>query len=166
LLHDNVHGVYLIRRKYERNSAFRMASVPRIPPLMGIEGFASRLRRAFRALEDRLGRDLTQTELGEMVGKQLREDAISQPSVARWFAGTLPEHYRMVALAQVLGVDPGWLGYGSGEDEGDQPARNAAPRVPTPPLEMFRPITTGDDLRQALGEPIPKKRRRGGDEAG
>jgi hypothetical protein len=67
-----------------------------------------------------------------------------------------------VALAKVLGVDPGWLSYGSGEEEG----RQAAPRVPTPSPEMFRPIATGDDLRRALGEPIPKKRRRNGDDAG
>jgi transcriptional regulator with XRE-family HTH domain len=93
--------------------------------LMGLAGFPSRLRRAFRAFEDRLGRDLTQTELGEMVGKQLKEGAISQQSVARWFAGTLPEHARMVALAEVLGVDPGWLSYGSGEK--DAPMRDAPP---------------------------------------
>jgi transcriptional regulator with XRE-family HTH domain len=129
---------------------------------MSIEGFAGRLRRAFRAYEDRVGRDITQTELGELVGAALGEDPITQQSVARWFAGTLPEHPRMVALAKVLGVDPGWLSYGSGEEEG----RQAAPRVPTPSPEMFRPMTTGDDLRRALGEPIPKKRRRNGGETG
>lgn len=100
--------------------------------MSGIEGFAGRLRRAFRAWEDRMGRDATQTELGELVGEAMGEEAISQQSVARWFAGTLPEHPRMVALARVLGVDPGWLSYGSGEDDaGNQPAMpNVPPRVP------------------------------------
>ena len=117
---------------------------------MGMEGFAARLRQAFRAYEDRLGRDVTQTELGEIVGKAMGEAPITQQSVARWFAGTLPEHPRMVALADVLGVEPGWLSYGSGE-EGEQSAkkRSSPPVTPVPIIE-----------RRMAGEHQKKSRRR------
>ena len=117
---------------------------------MGMEGFAARLRHAFRAYEDRLGRDVTQTELGEIVGTAMGEAPITQQSVARWFAGTLPEHPRMVALAEVLGVDPGWLSYGSG-DEGGQgaPKRTSPPLTPVPIIE-----------RRMVGEKRAKPRRR------
>ena len=80
---------------------------------MGLEGFDKRLRKAFRAWEDRIGRDVSQTELGEIVGERLGEKKpISQQSVARWFAGTLPEYPRLEALADVLGVYAGWLAFG------------------------------------------------------
>lgn len=76
------------------------------------EGFARRLRRAFRAFEDRTGEDVTQTQLGVLVGKELDGKPITQQSVDRWFGGTRPDHERMIALAAVLDVDPGWLSYG------------------------------------------------------
>lgn len=112
---------------------------------MGMEGFAARLRKAHRAYEDRLGHDVTQTEIGALVGEELlrmgvkprsKEDVVTQQSVARWFAGTLPEHVRMVALATVLGVDPGWLSYGSGSDEGQQGAKTNGPTRPRIPVEV------------------------------
>src|SRR4051812_21629410 len=111
--------------------------------LMGMEGFAARLRKAFRAYEDRVGRDVTQTELGALVGAEIGEGPITQQSVGRWFAGTLPEHARMVALADVLGVDPGWLSYGSGEARQDEAARGSTPvPVPSRKAELSNPSTS------------------------
>jgi hypothetical protein len=149
---------------------------------MGMEGFAMRLRKAFRAYEDRVGRDITQTELGEMVGVELarmgvkptsKDDtlAVTQQSVARWFAGTLPEHTRMVALATVLGVDPGWLSYGSGEDEGGQgsekpsgtPVQPPPAHQPPPPKRTPPPLQEPEVLETRWIRPRKKAKRRPGD---
>jgi hypothetical protein len=131
---------------------------------MGMEGFAARLRRAHRAFED---------QLGEMVGEELRrmgvkptgkDDPVTQQSVARWFAGTLPEHARMVALATVLGVDPGWLSYGSGGDEGQQGAHlngNPGPIVgPTVNRVLPKEVSRLEDEKPAR-KGTPARRPRG-----
>ena len=132
---------------------------------MGMEGFAGRIRRAFRAWEDRLGRDVTETELGELVGKAFDGRPISQQSINRWFAGTVPDHARLIALAKVLEVDPGWLAYGSGEEgDGDQNDGGSAATIPTPP-KPHHPIQF---MRASQATPIqrspqaPKRRRKGG----
>jgi hypothetical protein len=130
---------------------------------MGIEGFATRLRRAFRAFEDHLGRDVTQSELGELVGQALGEEPITQQSVGRWFNGTLPEHVRMVALADVLGVDPGWLSYGTGEGGGPI-AMPGSPRTTAPIPVSPRPrgvAVNPPRERPAAGKSAAKRPRRG-----
>lgn len=126
---------------------------------MGMEGFANRLRRAFRAFEDRLGRDVTQTELGELVGQAMGKDAITQQSVGRWFAGTLPDHPHVVALATVLGVDPGWLSYGSGEDNGGGSIAKP-PVAPTPELPRTPWRETHREILPPIQRTAPTKKRR------
>jgi hypothetical protein len=125
---------------------------------MGMAGFAKRLRKAFRAWEDQVGRDVTETELGELVGKKYDGSPISQASVNRWFSGTLPDHGRMVALAEVIGADPGWLAYGPDEDQqGEQGAKpingTPAPRIPVTSVNIDD-FTTKDI-------PVPDEPRKG-----
>jgi hypothetical protein len=126
---------------------------------MGLDGFDRRLRRAHRAFEDRLGRDVNQTELGAMVGKRLGEPKpITQASVHRWFAGTLPDHVRMVALAEILGVDPGWLAYGDWT-----PPATGLPREPERAVgetEMaLRPRAVGEARGDRASRPANRSSR-------
>lgn len=103
--------------------------------MTGLAGFGKRLRKAHRDYEDRLGRDVSQTEIGVVVGKRLGEKKpVSQQSVGRWFGGTLPEYPRMEALAEILGVDPGWLAFGTWK-----PPATGLPREPE------RPVDPGQD---------------------
>src|SRR6185312_8864442 len=55
---------------------------------------------------------LTQDEVARRVGRAVRR-TFTQSTAQRWFAGGLPRDTRTgVALANELGVDPGWLYFG------------------------------------------------------
>jgi hypothetical protein len=64
---------------------------------------------------------VTHEELGVLIGKEMGGKRILQPTVSRWFTGSIPSRPTMVALAKVLDVSVGWLAYGEG-DPPDDPA--------------------------------------------
>jgi transcriptional regulator with XRE-family HTH domain len=76
--------------------------------------FAYRVRLAAKALELATGRDISQEELGELVGKELQRDPYTGVAVHRWLKGRRPNYEIMAALARVLGVRKGWLAFGEG----------------------------------------------------
>lgn len=79
---------------------------------------ARRMFLAMNALEQRRGSRVTLAQLGAMVAEaqQGREAAYAASVVARWIKGEQDPGSRdqWIALAAVLGVDPGWLTYGTG----------------------------------------------------
>jgi len=114
------------------------------------------MRSAARARRETFG----QKELAEGIAAILGGEPPNQSVVSRWMAKeepSLPENPVLEAAAQVLGVRELWLLLGKG------PMResNQTLDVSVPPLDMFREMTTGDDLRRALGEPEKGKKRKG-----
>jgi transcriptional regulator with XRE-family HTH domain len=82
---------------------------------------AQRIFLAHLELSYRLGRKVTQTELGELVAKHMgREEPFTAAAVSRWEAGTkVPGPAVIEAIAAVTHTDPGWISHGD---------RTAAPR--------------------------------------
>jgi hypothetical protein len=77
------------------------------------KGFRERLKFAWFRWQAINGRELTQAELGETIGKILeRKEPLDQTTVSRWFSSTVPEAYVIRGLAMALRVDPGWLAFG------------------------------------------------------
>ena len=75
--------------------------------------YQQRAARAFLLLAVREGRRITQGELADKVAATLGR-AVTQGAVAKQLGGTVPEGLdAMIALASALGVDPGWLYFGS-----------------------------------------------------
>ena len=72
-------------------------------------------------------------------------------------------------VERIAAIDPrrrgrDWLGWGATEGAGsvtDEPANGHEPPASPPPLEMFKRLETGDDLRDGLGEPRAEKKKRG-----
>lgn len=82
--------------------------------------FARRLAAARADYEARHpGQRLTHTALGKLIGSVEGVDIVSHVTVGKWMAGQAPSFAHVRALARVLGVDPGWLGFG---DESAAPA--------------------------------------------
>lgn len=81
-------------------------------------GFSYRLRQAVKALELERGSDISQEELGAMVGAEMKRPAFSGVSVHRWLKGQRPSYEAMVALAKVLHLSPGWLAFGENNHNG------------------------------------------------
>ena len=71
-------------------------------------------------LSYRLGRRVTLAELGRLVAERLRRDApFAATAVSKWEAGIqTPGPEVIEAIAELSGVDPGWISHG---------ARSAAP---------------------------------------
>jgi transcriptional regulator with XRE-family HTH domain len=94
------------------------AAAPRVSEAAVDEGLWDRMEEALKeyevrhraALRDSQGR-LAQAEIGRRVARVLgMKEPIPQPAVAKWFnRNTLPSVSRLIALATVLEVDPGWL---------------------------------------------------------
>jgi len=79
------------------------------------QAFSERMYSALKRLEFGLGRDVTQGQLAEMVSAHLGESkAKDQTTVGRWFRGTIPDVHIIEAIAEVCGVEPGWLAFGRG----------------------------------------------------
>jgi transcriptional regulator with XRE-family HTH domain len=120
--------------------------------------FAERAQSAFwRATAKRRG--LSQTELGRAVGARVGR-LYKQPTVADWLSGSLPRDVAsMIALAQELGVDPGWLYFGEASKApapGDVPATQAARQgtamLQDAPKELFVRLDTPDGLAKAKAQ--------------
>jgi transcriptional regulator with XRE-family HTH domain len=117
---------------------------------VGDETLGARLLRARLEYGSRLRppRVVTQLDIG-------RELGVSGVAVGGWEADrNEPGLDKIRALARFYGVRVGWL------IDGEMPMRDTNdPPAPTPPLEMFRELRTGDDLRDVLGEQKGKKKR-------
>jgi transcriptional regulator with XRE-family HTH domain len=75
-------------------------------------------RRIFIAhleLSYRLGRRVTLAELGRLVAERLRRDApFGATAVSKWEAGVqTPAAEVIEAIAELSGVDPGWISHGA-----------------------------------------------------
>lgn len=117
---------------------------------------------ARQALETSERRRLTLEELGRRIAEAEGRGArpYAAAVVKRWLDGDAePDSMRTWrAIAAVFGVRVGWLANGELPMRDKPPSANAAPVVPT--LDTFRELTTGDDLRHALNEPV-KPRKKG-----
>ena len=94
------------------------------------ETFADRMSLAYTTLcRQRQGQilKLELTEFGQRIGSRMMRPAVSPAMIMEWFAGTVPDVATVQAVAEVCGVDPGWLAFGSASGA-------PAPRVgqPTP----------------------------------
>lgn len=59
---------------------------------------------------------------------EMTEIDVKQPAVSRWTTGSRPSFEHLVALAQLAGVDPGWLAMGE-LSEAPTPASYLPPRA-------------------------------------
>jgi transcriptional regulator with XRE-family HTH domain len=66
-------------------------------------------------LSYRLGRRVTLAELGRLVAERLRRDApFAATAVSKWEAGAqTPTPQVIEAIAELSGVDPGWISHGA-----------------------------------------------------
>lgn len=80
---------------------------------MPSEGFANRLRRAWRHAEDaRDYRRISQADFAQLVSDALgREKPLSQTAVSRWLKGAVPDVDVIEAVAAVCRVRAGWLAF-------------------------------------------------------
>src|SRR5215216_2805109 len=80
------------------------------------ETFADRMSLSYTALcRLRHGRirKIELTEFGQRIGARLMRPAVSPSTIMEWFAGEIPDVATVQAVAEVCGVDPGWLAFGS-----------------------------------------------------
>lgn len=79
------------------------------------DSIAKRILLAHLELNARLGRKVTQAELGALVATQMgRPHPFSAAAVSRWEAGTkLPGPVVIEAIAAATSTDPGWISHGS-----------------------------------------------------
>jgi transcriptional regulator with XRE-family HTH domain len=89
-------------------------------------------RRVFLAhlqLSYRLGRRITLAEFGRLIAERLgRETPFAATAVSKWEAGLqVPAPEVIEAIAEVSGVDPGWISHGE---------KSAAPRPELQPTKL------------------------------
>ena len=80
------------------------------------ETFADRMSLSYTALcRQRHGqiRKLELSEFGERIGARLMRPAVAPATIMEWFAGKTPDVETLQAVAEVCGVDPGWLAFGA-----------------------------------------------------
>lgn len=126
--------------------------------------YAGRLKHALWIREGVTGEKLSQARLAELVEGKLGK-SFRQTTAGGWLAGAMPRgDASQLALAEVLGVDPGWLYYGA-------KSRAPAPEIPA----HLRDATEGiQQTRPHHGRALPdlaaqerahasenRKRRRG-----
>jgi len=92
--------------------------------------FRERLYKAWKAWEFRHGRDLTQAQLGVMVGKY-KGKAVLQSTVSDWRGWLVPGAEEITWIARALECSPAWLAYGEGAGP-DDPILRAQHPVPEP----------------------------------
>jgi transcriptional regulator with XRE-family HTH domain len=119
-------------------------------------------RRLFLAhlqLSYRLGRRVTLAEFGRLIAKRLgRKRPFAATAVSKWEIGVqVPAPEVIEAVAELSGVDPGWISHGE---------KSAAPRPPLFPVEPPLPEAAPEPARgrgKRRAEPRatkPKKRGR------
>lgn len=104
----------------------------------------------------------SQAQLGEMVGKAGGKVS-SQTAASGWLSGVMPRDLdTQLALARVVGADPGWLFYGP------QHSAAPAPEVPVPNVppayatKSGAPSVIGSEAQKAASE--RRKRLEEGDD--
>ena len=82
---------------------------------MAADTFRDRIFRAWSYLQIAHGGSLSQLWLAKELGKAMgRPEAFSGGAISRYMGGQVPGDVEtIVGLAKVLGVDPGWLLFGS-----------------------------------------------------
>ena len=113
-------------------------------------------RRIFLAhleLSYRLGRKVSQAELGEMIAQLMgRETPFTGAAVSRWETGTqVPSTDVVEAIAALSHTDPGWISHGE---------RSAAPRPRAHDVEVGRPEGREAPKPKEPGRVIPESRPR------
>ena len=122
---------------------------PRFSREIWAKGFRKRFRKAYRDLQDEMeesgtGR-LTRTMIGRMLEKKLGKGR-SANAVSEWWTGkSIPDTIPIAALADVLGVSPGWLAFGEGEMRADGGLEENGPPPGLAP-DPRRPRVTPTDL--------------------
>jgi hypothetical protein len=97
------------------------------------KALAARMAKARFAAQDRYGRNLSYSAIGEMVERELGgEIEYSASSIKRYFDAevTRVSVQVLLAYARVCGVPPGWLAFGDERDAGEIPA--ASPKISLP----------------------------------
>lgn len=80
----------------------------------------------------RVTRQPSQGEFGELVGHSIRREAFSASAVGQWEAGKqVPDLATLAAIARLVGADPGWLGFGLLSSAEGPPTWLALGPVPT-----------------------------------
>lgn len=119
-------------------------------------------RRVFLAhlqLSYRLGRRVTLAELGRLIAERIgRETPFAATAVSKWEAGLqLPAPEVIEAIAELSGVDPGWISHGE---------KSAAPKPELQPTNVpseepeQSPSGASDELAKERAEPQPVKSKR------
>src|SRR5215210_4402435 len=78
------------------------------------ETFADRMSLSYTALcRQRQGQicKIELAEFGQRIGARLMRPAILPATIMEWFSGTVPDVATLQAVAEVCGVDPGWLAF-------------------------------------------------------
>ena len=106
-------------------------------------------RRVFLAhlqLSYRLGRRVTLAEFGRLIAERLGRDAPFAPTaVSKWEAGLqIPTPEVIEAIAELCGVDPGWISHGE---------KSAAPGPRLLPSEPGSAATEGQAPASSPGQP-------------
>lgn len=131
----------------------RSLSIPPVTPDHGgaqvvtVNDFIERAKWARKQRESELRvNQWTFGEIGAEMGQLLGTEALQGGTVGRWFRDAIPDSLsRIVALARVLHVDPGWLTFG--EECG----------VPAPP--GFTPRAAAETPAQTARRQLPTARR-------
>lgn len=108
-------------------------------------------------LSYRLGRRVTLVEFGQMIAKCLRRSTPFAPTaVSRWEAGQqTPTPEVIEAIAELTGVDPGWISHGK---KSAAPApRSQNGRETDPAVER---AVKSERNERSLRETLPSKQRR------
>lgn len=119
-----------------------------MPPSTGQKAFGKRLLQARLDLSAKLGRQVTQTEIGKALG-------VTGVTVGRWESGEKePSLETVQRLAKLLRTDPAFLAFGAGAQEVVDPELDRK----LTPEEEERAIRTAD--AEAAERKSPAKRRR------
>jgi len=105
---------------------------------LGRRLFVARLELCYK-----LGRSVTLTEFGRLIAERMgRREPFSYAAVSRWEAGLQAPALEVIeAIAELAGVDPGWISHGE-KSAAPAPARSATPirGAEQIPPAMFTPV--------------------------
>lgn len=110
-------------------------------------------------LQRRMRRKVTQLEVGQAVAVMLGRGEITSAVVSRYFTGKREmDLVEIAAYAKVLGVDPGWLAFGTDSEA-------PAPEGWTPPVtseERDRAYDLANRLQAVVQEEVEKGKKADG----